>query len=260
MESVHPIVKARSGAALRRLGTGLLDFLYPPTCLVCGTPVAAHDALCAGCFSQLRPISAPMCPVLGLPFEIDMGKGALSAEALADPPPFRRARAALVYGEMARTLIARLKYADRPELARFCARLMVSAGSEFWAEKPVLVPVPMHRWRLFGRGYNQSTELAREISRLTGLETRPELVARIRATRPQVGLSGAARRRNLGGAFRVSPKAAARLGDRPVVLIDDVITTGATLRTLTGVLNRAGIGKVDVLGFARVVVGAETTI
>lgn len=260
METGAQVVKARSGRTLARLGTGLLDFLYPPACLACGVPVATHDALCAACFARLRPITAPMCPRLGLPFEIDMGQGALSAEALADPPPFRRARAALVYGEIARTLVARLKYADRPDLARFCARLMVSAGAEFWGDRPVLVPVPMHRWRLFGRGYNQSTELAREIGRLTGLPVMPGLVARIKATRPQVGLSGAARRRNLGGAFRVSPKAAAQLGNRPVVLIDDVITTGATLRTLTGVLNRAGIGKVDVLGFARVVVGADTPI
>lgn len=259
MESGGAIVKAGLGA-LRGIGGALLDLAWPPTCLNCHAPVAEADALCPACFARLRPITAPMCPRLGLPFEVDLGPGALSAEALADPPPFRRARSVVIYDEVARALVSRLKYGDRPELAGFCARLMAAAGAEFWADNPVLVPVPLHRFRQFRRRYNQSTELARALAGRLGLALDPLLVTRHRPTRRQVGLSARQRQRNVAGAFRVHPDSVARLAGRPVVLIDDVITTGATIRAITHALNRAGIHAVDVLSFARVVVGAETTI
>jgi ComF family protein len=201
-----------------------------------------------------------MCPRLGIPFEVDLGPGALSAEAIADPPPFRRARSAVLYTEIARTIVSRLKYGDRPEYAGFCARLMAAAGHELWVERPVLLPVPLHRWRQFRRRYNQSTELARALGRRLDLAVDPLLVSRKRSTRQQVGLSAEQRRRNVAGAFAVHPDALRRLGGRGVVLVDDVITTGSTVRAITHALNRAGIDKVDVISFARVVVGAETTI
>ena len=168
----------QAGAALARLGAVALDQLYPPTCLHCEAPVATPDALCAACFTALRPITAPLCPRLGIPFEVSLGLDALSAEAIADPPPFDRARSAVLYNDVARTLVSRLKYGDRPELALFCARLMVLAGREFWAAGPVLVPVPLHGWRQFTRRYNQSAELARAVAGLTGLSLDPVLVQR----------------------------------------------------------------------------------
>lgn len=255
---VKSVSVAAAGAG--RVGAGLLDLLYPPTCLACSAPIGRHDALCPACFRALRPISRPFCPRLGLPFETDPGPGAISAAAMAEPPPFRRARAALVYNDIARLVVARMKYGDHPELARFCARLMLGAGAEFWADRPVLVPVPMHRARVFRRHFNQALEIARELSRLTGLDIDPSLVRRGRATRAQVGLSGRARRRNLQGAFMADQSRAAKLGSRPVLLIDDVVTTGATARAVTLALNRAGIDNIDVLSFARVVVGEETPI
>lgn len=245
-------------AGLRRAGALLLDQLYPPVCLCCDAAVASPDALCPSCFSRLRPITAPLCPRLGLPFEVDIGSGALSAEAISDPPPFDRARSAVVYNGVARAVVSRLKYADRPEMARFCARLMRTAGHEFWAGEPVLVPVPLHRGRLVSRRYNQAAELTRELARLTGLPHAPTLALRRKATRQQVGLSGEQRRRNLEGAFAIDPHVLQRLAGRPVVLVDDVITTGATVKAVTRVLQRAGIARVDVLSFARVVVGLET--
>lgn len=244
------------GGLLRRAGTLLLDQLYPPLCLSCERAVAEADALCGKCFAGLRPITAPLCPRLGLPFEVSLGPDAVSAEAIADPPPFERARSAVIYNDVARALVSRLKYGDRPELARLCARLMALAGREFWADGPVLIPVPLHRFRQFERRYNQSTELARALSKLTGLAVNPSLVFRTRRTRQQVGLSADARQRNVAGAFSVRPDAAARLRDRRVVLVDDVITTGSTVKALTRALNRAGIDKVDVISFARVVPGA----
>jgi len=258
METGAGLVK--SGAVLRplrRLGALLLDTLYPPTCLGCDAPVATADTLCATCFRDLRPITAPLCPVLGIPFEVSLGPGALSAEAIADPPPFDRARAAVVYNDVARALIGKLKYGDRPELARFCARLMAQAGHELWGEDAVLLPVPMHRTRQFSRRYNQATELARALGKLTGLSVDPLLVTRRKNTKPQVGLSGDARRRNLAGAFQPSPDISSRLKGRRVIIVDDVVTTGSTVKAVTRALKSGGVQRVDVISFARVVIGSD---
>lgn len=259
MELGQGKVKAGS-AVIGRLGSALLDLVYPPTCLDCGAPTAAHAALCPRCFARLRPITQPWCPVLGLPFEVSLGPDARSAEAIADPPPFDRARSAVLYNEVARTIVGRLKYGDRPELAEFCARLMQPAGAELWPERPVLVPVPLYRWRQFERRYNQSTELARALGRLAGLSVDTGLVTRTRRTRQQVGLSADARHRNVAGAFTAHPEALRRLKGRGVVLVDDVITTGSTVKAITRELKRAGVAKIDVISFARVVTGAELPI
>jgi ComF family protein len=259
MESGAAIVKRPSGLAAlaHRAAITVLDQLYPPLCLHCEAPVAEADTLCGKCFAALRPITAPHCPVMGTPFEVSLGPDALSAEAIADPPPFRRARSAVIYNDVARKLVAQLKYGDRPELARFCARLMARAGHELWRNDPVIVPVPLHRTRQLERRYNQSAELARALGRVTGLKVDPLLVARTRRTKQQVGLSADARQRNVAGAFTVRPDATERLKGRPVVLVDDVITTGSTVKALTRTLNRAGIDHVDVISFARVPVGGD---
>jgi ComF family protein len=240
-----------------RLGRAVLDTLYPPLCLNCEAAVGDADTLCATCFRKLRPITAPLCPRLGIPFQISLGPEALSAEAIADPPPFDRSRSAVIYNEVARSIVSRMKYGDRPELARFCGRLMAGAGTELWADRPVLVPVPLHPLRQIGRRYNQSLELARVIGRLTGLAVDASLVRRSRRTRQQVGLSADARQRNVAGAFAAHPEALARTRGRGVVIVDDVITTGSTVKAVTRALNKAGIERVDVISFARVVVGYE---
>jgi ComF family protein len=264
MEREAELVKAswrqRVAQGVQRAGGLLLDLTYPPVCLNCEAPTATADTLCSKCFKALRPITAPLCPVLGLPFTVSLGPETLSAEALADPPPFGRARAAVIYGEVASTIVSRLKYGDRPELARFCARLMVGAGHQLWADGPLLVPVPLHRARQRERRYNQSAELARQIGRLTGLEVDADLVQRIRKTRQQVGLSGDGRQRNVAGAFAVHADALIRLRGRRVVLVDDVYTTGATVKAVTRSLRKAGIDAVDVVTFARVVIGADLPI
>ena len=259
MASEGTIVKTATGW-LARLGAGAIDFVYPPTCLACHAPVERADALCAACFGKLRPISAPYCPVLGIPFEVDLGPGALSAEAIANPPPYQRARTALVYNQVAGLLVSRLKYGDRPELAAFCARLMAAAGFDLLGPDAVLLPVPLHPLRQFTRRYNQSAEIARSLSHLAGLPLLPGLVRRKRATRRQVGLSADARSRNVAGAFVAAPDALARLKGRRVVIVDDVVTTGSTVKAVTLALKRAGVDKIDVIAFARVVVGVETPI
>ena len=259
-----PLVKTLLGDGLRQvlhgLGTAALDVLYPPLCLHCEAPVATSDALCGSCFGKLVPITAPLCPRLGIPFETAIGANAVSAEAIADPPPFERARAAVVYNEVSGALVSRLKYGDRPELARFCARLMAGAGHALWADCPVLVPVPLHRSRQLRRGYNQSLELARALGAITGLAVDPLLVRRVKRTRQQVGLSGSARERNVAGAFAAHPDTLNRLRGRRVTIIDDVLTTGSTVKAMTRALRKAGADTVDVMTFARVVVGEETPI
>jgi ComF family protein len=261
MESEDGLVKtpliAWAALLLRRGSIAVLDQIYPPLCLNCETPVARADALCAACFRHLRLITPPYCPRLGTPFEVSLGPDAISAEAIADPPPFNRARSAVVYNEVARRLVSRLKYGDRPELARFCARLMATAGRELWQDSPVIVPVPLHPSRQFERRYNQSTELARALGHVAGLRVDPALVVRSRRTRQQVGLSADARQRNVAGAFTVRPDALDRTRGAGVVIVDDVITTGSTVKAVTRALNRAGIDNVDVISFARVVTGAE---
>ncbi|WIY52521.1 ComF family protein [Devosia sp. YIM 151766] len=251
---------ARLRPGLGWLGNALLDQLYPPCCIACNAPLVMGDVLCADCFLGMRPISAPFCPVLGLPFDSDPGPDTYSPEALADPPPFGRARAAFAYGEVVSTLVGRFKYGDRVELARFCARSMHGAGREFWAEKPLLVPVPLHPSRLRFRRYNQATLLARELGRLTGLAVDAHLVRRERKTRQQVGLSGDSRLRNVQGAFSLHDRALERWRGRPLVLIDDVYTTGATVKAVARALKRGGMDRVDVLTFARVVIGGDMPI
>lgn len=244
----------------RRLAMALLDQLYPPSCAACASPIAEGVGLCPACFAGLVPITAPLCPLLGLPFEVGLGPDAISAEALADPPPFARARAAVRYGEVAQSLVTRLKYGDGTELAQFCARLMVGAGHEFWSARPLLVPVPLHASRQRFRRYNQSFLLAKALGRQLGLDVDPYLVRRHRKTRSQVGLSGDGRARNVQGAFSAHNDAMVRMRGRRVVLVDDVYTTGATVKAVTRVLMRHGAAEVDVLTFARVVRGEEVPI
>jgi ComF family protein len=195
--------------------------------------------------------------VLGLPFEVSLGPDARSAEAIADPPPFDRARSAVLYNKVARRLVGRLKYGDRPELARFCARLMASACGELLGDDALLVPVPLHPMRQFSRRYNQSTELARALSRVTGVPVDPALVRRNKRTRQQVGLSADARARNVQGAFAAHPELLLRLKGRRVVIVDDVVTTGATVKAVTRALKKGGAEHVDVISFARVLTGGS---
>lgn len=249
----HHALKARVLHGARLWGGRAADFAFPPGCGVCGAPLAEPDALCPACWGQLRFISAPMCPRLGIPFAIELGPGALSAEAIADPPVFDRSRAALVYNDLARALVAQLKYGDRTDLATLCGRLMAQAGHEFWDNAPVLMPVPLHWRRQALRRFNQSVLLAREISRHTGLATMGDGLRRVRHTRQQVGLSGDARARNVAGAFAVSPRLLEKLGGRRVVLVDDVVTTGATANAAARALRRAGVDHIDVISLARVV-------
>ena len=242
----------------RRAGARLLDIVFPPSCLVCRKAVAEHGALCAACWSEIAFIERPFCERLGTPFERDLDQpGMISLEAAANPPAFNRARAVARYdSDKARALAHRLKYYDRLELAEPLGRWMARAGAGLLADADVLVPIPLHRLRLFSRRFNQSAALARVVSRESAVPAETLALTRVKPTAPQVGLSRAQRAANLSGAFRVDAERAPLLRGRNIVLVDDVLTTGATANAATRALLRAGAARVDLLVFARAVTAA----
>jgi len=252
-ERPRPLARLRGAAAA--FARKAADLALPAQCLACDRPVAAHGSLCAACWSKLRLIEKPYCARLGIPFAYDLGPGALSAEAIADPPPFDRCRAVAAFDDVARQLVHGLKYRDRLELAGWMAGWMSRAGADLVSAADVIVPVPLHTRRLWWRRFNQSALLARAVARAAGKPLVTGALKRIRATAQQVGLTADQRDRNVRGAFRVTAADKAQMAGRRVLLVDDVYTTGATVKAATRALLRAGAVGVDVLVFARVVRG-----
>jgi len=244
--------RTRPGIVTRGLRR-IADLLLPPQCFGCGARVERAGALCGGCWGRIQFIEKPLCPVLGIPFPYDAGDGLLSAEAIANPPPYGRARAVARFDDMARQLVHALKYGDRMECAPLMGAWMARAGAELLADAELIVPVPLYRSRLWRRQYNQSALLAREIGRRGEVPVELDLLRRIRATRAQTGLSAGERARNVAGAFRIRPGHEGAVRGRHVLLVDDVFTTGATAGACCRALMKGGAGAVDVLVFARVV-------
>ncbi len=239
----------------RRLGAYGLDALLPPVCPITGDPVEAPGRLSAAGWAALRFIDDPACAQCGVPFAIDYGPGALCGACLAKPPAFDRARAAIVYDEASHRLVIAFKHADRTEFAPMFGAWLARAAGDLAGPGAVLSPVPLHWRRLAGRRYNQAALLAKEAARALTLPFNPFLLARIRPTPPQKQLSAAERRRNVAAAFAVRPKAMARVPGGHFILVDDVLTTGATLSACARTLKRAGAARVEALVLARVVKG-----
>lgn len=255
-DPINRSLPERLSQIARLAGRVVLDLAIPPTCLSCNEAVLESGALCPSCWQKLRFIAKPYCAVLGTPFAFDLGPGIVSAQAIAAPPPYEMARAAVLYDDVARKLVSRLKYEDRPDLApvlgRWMARAALDAEAELLSGNPVIVPVPLHRWRLLRRRYNQAALLAREVSGRLELECQPLALDRIRKTDQQVGLTRQERADNVRGAFGATPDGTMQMSKRTVLLIDDVLTTGATLEAATRACLRAGATEVRVLTFALV--------
>src|ERR1700734_359564 len=236
-----------------------LDIALPTLCVACREPVNG-EGVCAKCWAKLSFIAPPFCPRLGIPFIYDPGPELLSMEAIANPPAYQRARAAVRYDDVARTLVHALKYQDRTDLAPAMGRWMARAGRELLDQADALVPVPLHWRRGWSRRYNQSGALARVIERESGVNVAAEALRRIRPTEQQIGLSRPQRASNVQGAFKVAPDRQHLISGRRVVLIDDVLTSGATVDACARALLRAKASTVDVLVFARVVDGHRSPI
>jgi ComF family protein len=252
MRLASTMLPERLSGALRALLGHAVDLALPPLCPACRAPVIGQ-ALCADCWSKLNFIAPPYCERLGTPFAYDPGPGTLSMQAIADPPAFGRARAAVRYDEVARTLVHAFKYGDRLDLAPTLGTWMERAGRELIAEADVIVPVPLHWRRLWARRFNQSAMLAGIVAKECSRPVVYDALKRVKATAQQVGLTRAQRADNIQGAFSVSAAGRAAIAGRRLVLIDDVLTTGATAEGCTRALMRAGAVNVDVLTFARVV-------
>ena len=243
---------ARVGA--RRLGRRLLDFIFPPLCAACRAPVSAAHNLCGNCWSQIAFLSDPLCAVCGFPFEFDAGPGTLCGGCRQRLPAFDKARALMRYDEASRDPILALKRADRLDLVPAFARWIERPGRELLADADLIVPVPLHRRRLWRRRFNQSALIAIELGRLADKPVDCLLLRRVRATPSQGEMpSASARRRNMQGAFRVGRSGAGGIAGKTILLIDDVFTTGATVAACARALKRAGAGRVFVLALARVV-------
>jgi ComF family protein len=252
--TIHDLAPiARAAAALRRSARLALDMALPPLCPSCREPLADGAGLCAACWSKLSPIEPPYCARLGIPFAYDPGPGLLSMEAIANPPAYDRARAAVRYDDIARSLVHGFKYRDGLHLAPMMGRWMARAGRELLAEADALVPVPLHWRRLWARRFNQSAALAGAVSKHTGVPVLHAALARMRATSQQVGLNKSERAENVQGAFKVAPEQKAEIAGKRLILVDDVLTSGATVQACTRALLRNGAAHVDVLVFARIV-------
>ena len=243
----------RRGPGRRGALGAVADLLLPPVCIACRTRIGTHGLLCGDCFAKVDFIAPPICARLGVPLPYDAGEPSLSAAAIASPPVYDRARAVARYSETMRDLIQSFKYRDRQEGLALFARWLARAGAELLGDADLIVPVPLYRSRLWWRRFNQSALLAQGVSRLTGVPADCFVLKRVRRTASQVGLSAEQRKRNVAGAFKVEPARAAALKGKRVVVVDDVITTGATAEACARVLKRAKASRVDVLALARAV-------
>jgi ComF family protein len=235
-------------AALASLAR-LADLALPPRCPGCGEVTAADHRFCAACWGSLRFLGPPWCASCQLPFEFDRGEGAQCAECLTEPPPHDGVRAAVAYGDVAREVALKLKYSGRLACAETMARAMTRLMPE---GAGLLVPVPLHRWRIWSRGFNQAALLAAALSKTSGVPVDAEILRRVKATPVLRGLGARGRTKAVAGAFAPAKGAKARLSGRTVALIDDVHTSGATAAACARVLKRSGADKVILLCWARV--------
>lgn len=233
------------------IGQQSLNLFFPPVCAACQQPVREAHTLCYRCFGAIRFTSVPACSCCGHPFEYAAGDDALCGSCLESLPVYQKGWSCFGYDEHTRFLLTRLKFRDRTDLAPLIARLMVAHGASVIEGMDLVVPVPLHRRRLLKRRYNQSLLLARQVAKAKAIPLLPDALVRLRHTAPQTGLSRAERQTNVARAFSVAAQHEARISGKKILLVDDVMTTGATLSACAKALQKAGAGAVHILTAAR---------
>ena len=234
----------------------LIDFALPPRCPACGAVTGEPHRFCLDCWQSIRFLGDPCCTRCGRPFAHDRGADAECAACLASPPDYDRLRSAVAYGDVARRVALKLKYGRRPGVAHTIAHLMqrhVEALAGRTGEAPLLAPVPLHRWRIWRRGYNQSALIATALAKRTGNEVALDLLRRVKATPSLRGLGRRERALAVRGAFRVLERTRPRVAGRTILLVDDVYTSGATANACARALRRAGAAQVNIICWARVI-------
>jgi ComF family protein len=244
---------ARIFQTIEGVGALLADQLYPPRCTTCYVSVSSHGNLCQYCYGKLHVISDPQCAVCGIPFSLPQEIDSQCARCLVEPPLFHQARSVWVYNAISARMIKTLKFEDRAPMLKQFIVLMARAGGTILPDADYLIPVPMHWKSLLIRRYNPAVWLADALAQKTGVTCRGNLLARSRASKPQRGLKRAERLKNLRKAFYVPAKMRPLLQGKKLVLIDDVITTGATANACTDALLKAGAARVDVVTLAHTV-------
>ena len=247
MSAVRPLLRP-----LVRLGQAIVDFALPPRCAGCADVIEEVGAFCPACWSAIDWLGDGGCACCGLPLEgteIDQ-----CGRCLAAAPPIERMRAAAAYGDLPRGIALKLKYGRKVAVARTMARYMAPLKGE-WDADTLVIPVPLHRWRLWGRGFNQSALVAKALGKAWGIADDPMVLRRIRATVPLKGMNHGERRRAVAGAFAVADGQA--IAGRTIVLIDDVLTSGSTAEACAKVLRKAGARRIELLCWARVVRPAQ---
>lgn len=236
----------------RRSIAAAADFLVPPVCIACRHRLVTHHTLCPTCWMGIDFISAPICDTIGIPLPFDTGGRMVSAAALAAPPVYDRSRSVASHTDVMRRLIHALKYGDRTDGLAVYGRWLARAAADLLEETDLVVPIPLNRWRLWRRRFNQSALLAQALSRETGLPINTLALTRPRPTRSQVGLTVDQRRRNVSGAFLVPDRKSSAIRGRNILLVDDVMATGATVNAAVRSVRRAGATGVNVVTLARV--------
>lgn len=229
----------------------ILDFALPPRCPICGITVQEDHRFCLSCWQDLKFLNQPWCSLCGAPFAFDRGENECCAHCLVDPPDHDGVRAAVVYDDMSALVAMRLKYGNRLGLAELIAKQLARFDNEI-APDALIIPVPLHRSRLWRRGFNQSVLIADGILRRTQAEQANRILVRTTATPPLRSASARQRQKLVRGAFGIAKGCSGRIEGREIILVDDIYTSGATANACAKTLKAAGAARVLVFCWARV--------
>lgn len=233
------------------LADALIDLALPPLCLNCDAPVSRNQSLCPDCWKAISFISDPCCQRCGLPFEVPVEAGTLCTDCLTDPPEYTAGRSVFLYDDASKQMILKFKHGDQLHPATAMGEWLAKAASDFMPQMEVIIPVPLHFWRLWRRRYNQAALLAQKISQLIGKPVALQALQRVKATHSQGHHNRAERHQNMRHAFRVNPARRGQIEGKNVLLVDDVLTTGATLNECCRTLQKAGARAIYVVTLAR---------